>query len=199
MLILKELGEVVNVEHRGQLYLIGAIIELNCGNKENAENMLQESANCSPEVCKLFVDGEDVEILPLHTGNEFASRFSKIVFPSFPKVKVRPAVTLPKIQPPLQLEDILTVVKKFFTFKTIAPRPEAPWLNRNKGTIQFTDLVLDFEVEESRKTIKKPVATRQSKSQYIRKNTESFINFKVTSKEKMQANGLLDKIKKICA
>lgn len=199
LLILKELAEVVNTEHRGQLYLISAIIELGNQNKEKAEMMLKESAKSSPEVCKSFLNGEEVAILPLHTGNEFSSMFKLITFPGFSKVKVRPAVTLPKFLPPLDMKNTCEILRTFFNVYTINPRPEAPWLNRTKGSIQFTDSILEVDVDDSKKVSKKVlIVPKVSKSQQIRKKQSSFVKDSKI-KERVDDNGLFKKIKEICS
>lgn len=199
LLILKELADVVNIEHRGQLYLISAIIELSFTNKEQAEVLLKESAECCPDACKEFVEGNKLSILPLHTGNEFSSAFPLIPIPEFPKVSLRPAITLPKFLPPLEMFNSYDIIKSFFNFNTINPRPEAPWLNRNKGSIQFTDSILDLEIEDSKKNSKCfNLPPKPSKSQEIRKKQSSFVKTKDYD-SKVQINGLFDKIKEICS
>lgn len=162
--------------------------------------MLEESAKCSPEICRQYLDGENVNVLPLHTGNEFSEKFPLLIWPWNDKIRFRPAVTMPKFLPALELADTYEILKGFFSFNTINPRPEAPWLNRNKGSIQFTDSILDFDVEESRKVSRKlPVATvKQCHSQEIRKKNSSFVKIK-ESQDGVQVAGLLNKIKKICA
>ena len=200
LLILKELAEVVNIEHRGQLFLICAVIELIHSNKDSAEKYLQESAKCSPEHCARFIDGKDVEILPLHTGNEFSCKFKLIDFPGNNKIKLRPAISLPKIDPPLKFEDSCKAMKDLLRFDTIQPRPEAPWLNRNKGSIQFTDSIIDLEVEDSKRNSKNiTFVPKQCRSQEIRKKNSSFVKIKDLKKENSRINQLLDKIKEICA
>lgn len=197
---MQELAEVVNIEHRGQLFLISAVIELSNDNKENAEKMLKESAKCSPETCRQFLDGETVDVLPLHTGNEFSQRYELIPLLGFPKVQVRPAVTLPKFLPALELQDTYGIIKAFFTFQTITPRPEAPWLNRNKGSIQFTESILELEPEDSKKTSKIiPAAAKPCRSQEIRRKSSSFVKNKANAEEKGPEAGLFEKIKEICS
>ena len=190
----------MNIEHKGQLCLISAIIELSYHYKENAEKLLKESAKCSPEACRMFLDGEEVEILPLHTGNELSQRFKLIPLKEFPRVKIRPAITLPKFLPALGLSDTHEILKEFFNYKTITPRPEAPWLNRNKGSIQFTESILELDVEDSKKASKKlVVAPKICRSQEIRKKSSTFVKEKSNLDQKANAAGLIDKIKEICS
>jgi len=190
---------VVNVEHRGQLFLICAVIELSQGNKDSAEKYLKESAKCAPEHCQAFLDGSTIEILPLHTGNELSSKFPLIDFFANKKVKLRPAITLPKFLPPLKFEDSCLILKDLLKFDSILPRPEAPWLNRNKGSIQFTESIIDLDVEDSKRNSKKMVfLPKPCKSQQIRKKNSSFVRVKDAQKDSKITN-LMDKIKEICS
>ena len=198
LLILKELAEVVNIEHRGQLFLISAILELFHKEKTIAEIMLQESAKCSPEICKKFINGEEVKILPLHTGEEIFSRFELIAFKSFPKVAIRPAIAFPRLQPALEIKEIYDILKSFISFKTISPRPEAPWLNRKNGSIQFTENILNMDIEDSKKTIP-PIAFKQYKSQEIKQKQNSFVKVKSESGDRIEIEKIYEKIKEICS
>jgi predicted Zn-dependent protease len=200
LLILKELAEVVNIEHRGQLCLICAVIELCENNKESAEKFLKESAKCAPDHCQKFIEGLVVDVLPLHTANEFSQRFPLIEIPGNRKVRLRPAVTLPKVPPPLGFGDSCTVVKELLALSTVQPRPEAPWLNRSKGSIQFTDSIIDLEIDESKKHSKNiAFVPKQCKSQEIRKKNSSFVKIKEMQKENSKINQLFNKIKEICS
>ena len=52
---------------------------------------------------------------------------------------MRIGCSLPKPSPPLLDFDIEESVLDYFNIKAIKCRPEAPWLNRVNGTIQFTE------------------------------------------------------------
>jgi tetratricopeptide (TPR) repeat protein len=192
LMILKDLSEVVNIEHRGQLYLICSAIEQSFSKLESAEILLKEAAKCNPDCYSRFVSGENVSILPLHTANEFSSRFELIPFPGNPKVLLRPSVVLPRLQSPLSLNDTFKSMKKLFNFSTIIPRPEAPWINRTKGSIQFTETILDIEVAESRKNSAKVELTQKiCRSQKVGTKDSFFVN----GKKKESVQGIIEKIK----
>lgn len=175
------------------------MIELHQNNKESAEKYLKESVKCSPVHCQEFLEGNTIEILPLHTGNEFSAKFPLIEFFANKKIKLRPAVTLPKFLPPLKFQDSCIILKELLKFENILPRPEAPWLNRNKGSIQFTESIIDLDVDESKKNSKKAVFVPKScKSQEIRKKNSSFVKVKDSQKDS-KINNLMDKIKEICS
>ena len=52
-----------------------------------------------------------------------------------PEVRVRPAVSLPRVKPPGLDFAIEHKAREYFTVPKITPKPEAPWLNRVKGSI----------------------------------------------------------------
>ena len=145
LMIFEELAEVLNTKHRGQLLFLSALIELSKKNKHKAEKLLKEAVKCDSETVNPFLDGKSTTVLPLHTSNEIASFFPliPISFEGLPTVYVRPAIVLPKIELDIQLRSVIDIVTSMFTVNKINPRPEAPWLNRNKGSIQFTDNIIE--------------------------------------------------------
>ena len=85
----------------------------------------------------------------MNTSNQFAEKFPLISleFSNQPKIEVRPAISLPRVPLPSLEFGIQTEIKEFFSFKKIQPKPEAPWLNRIKGSIQFTESIVDVGTE----------------------------------------------------
>ena len=146
LLIFEELAEVLNEKHRGQLLFLSAIIELSQKNKSKAEKLLKEAIKCDPETITPFINNQETTILPLHTGNELSEIFPliPIKIESLPVVYIRPAVVLPNSCIDYAFADIMNVIKNFYQIDSIMPRPEPPWLLRVKGSIQFTDALLDI-------------------------------------------------------
>ena len=145
LMIFEELAEVLNTKHRGQLLFLSALIELSQKNKQKAEKLLKEAVKCDSETINPFLNGEAITVLPLHTSNEIASFFPliPITFDGLPTVYLRPAIVLPRIELDVELQSVIEIVTSMFTVNKIAPRPEAPWLNRSKGSIQFTDNIIE--------------------------------------------------------
>ena len=146
LMILEELSEVLNEKHRGQLLFLSAILELTQKNKAKAEKLLKEALKCDPETLAPFLDNKSTSVLPLHTANEFSSMFPLVAInlDSLPTVFIRPAIALPRAQLDCYLGDVLGEIRKYFGVENINPRPEAPWLLRVKGTIQFTQNILEL-------------------------------------------------------
>ena len=102
-------------------------------------------------------------------------------------------------------EDLASILLSYFTIENIAARPEAPWLLRVKGSIQFTDgfiEVNDLVTEEDLPG--KPAANKEVKvparSQNIFRE-KSFLSQnsiqKLNDKENIGFN-FEEKIKNIC-
>ena len=149
ILILQDLSEILNNKHKGQMLLLASIIHLSLGSNAEAAETLKEAFQCDSETVTPFLAKSPVKILPLNTSSSFAEKFPLISlnFPNQPKVEVRPAISLPRVPlPPLDF-NVQVEVKEFFAFKKIQPKPEAPWMNRVRGSIQFTDSVVDVDTE----------------------------------------------------
>ena len=145
LMIFEELSEVLNTKHRGQLLFLSAIIELSQNNKVKAEKFLKDAQKCDSETIAPFFNNEPTTILPLHTSNEFASMFPlvPISIENLPIVYIRPSIVLPRIELEISLSSVIEQVISLYTITTVTPRPEAPWLIRNNGSIQFTDNIIE--------------------------------------------------------
>lgn len=145
--ILADLAEILNSKHRGQMLLLSAIIHLSQNNAFNAEKLLKEAFHCDPESVAPFLSKKTTTILPLNTLNPFALLFPLISLSMSmePVIQIRPAVSLPRSNLPNIEFSIEKEVKEFFAVNKITARPEAPWLNRVRGSIQFTSNLVDIE------------------------------------------------------
>ena len=141
LMIFEELSEVLNEKHKGQLLFLSALLHITQKNKKKAEKLMKEAIKSDPETLSPFLDNEEVSILPLHTANEFSSIFPLISVnvDQLPTVSIRPAIVLPHPCVDQGFEDLASVLLAYFAIEHISPRPEAPWLLRVKGSIQFTD------------------------------------------------------------
>lgn len=148
--IFSDLSKILNSKHRGQMLFLCALIEITLNNTDSAEALLKDAFRCDQDSIKPFLSNEVTTILPLNTNNEFASKFEYILLPfsNQPLIKIRPALSLPRVKlPSMNLERIETRAKDYFTISKVTPKPEAPWLNRVRGSIQFTELIVDIETE----------------------------------------------------
>ncbi|OMJ73334.1 hypothetical protein SteCoe_27992 [Stentor coeruleus] len=145
--ILADLAEILNSKHRGQILLLSAIIHLSQNNALNAEKILKEAFHCDPESVAPFLSKKTTTILPLNTLNPFALLFPLISLNMSlePIIQIRPAISLPRSTLPNIEFSIEKEVKEFFAIGKITARPEAPWLNRVRGSIQFTSTLVDID------------------------------------------------------
>ena len=194
VLILQDLSEILNNKHKGQMLLLASIVQLSLNNSPEAEKLLKEAFHCDSETVTPFLAKCPVKILPLNTSSSFAEKFPMISlnFANQPRVEVRPAISLPRVPLPALDFHVQVEVKEFFAFKKIQPKPEAPWMNRVRGSIQFTDSVVEVdtepteiterehkeqereseEFEESKRNIKSMVPLRHFSSEIQKKVTE---------------------------
>ncbi|CAG9323159.1 unnamed protein product [Blepharisma stoltei] len=151
LVIFQDLSEVLNNKHKGQMLFLSALSELSLGNNEPAEKLLQEAFKCDPETISPFLNDKPTLLLPLNTNNSFSSNFPLITLPfsNIPQLEARPAISLPRVRLPSFEFQIEEKVKEFFDFTKILPKPEAPWLNRVRGSIQFTENIVEFDIDPS--------------------------------------------------
>jgi tetratricopeptide (TPR) repeat protein len=211
LMIFEELAEVLNEKHRGQLLFLSAVIELDRKNKSKAEKLLKEAAKCDPETLAPFLDNKVSTVLPLHTSNEISGLFPliQIKIESLPAINIRPSIVLPNSEIDFELNDLIKKVQSFYSINTITPRPEAPWLLRVKGSIQFTEALLDishdFETEAEEKTQKlsqtRLFVPRVSQSYDVMKKTSFFSeeSYKNIDQVKENINEIIEKkIRNLC-
>ena len=172
--IFEELAEVLNTKHKGQLLLLSAISELKQKNKSKAEKLLKEAFKCDEETVGPFLKNKATQVLPLHSQSELASVFPLFLIqvPDLPSVHLRPSIVLPRVCLDVKFEEILEITSSFFKVDSLGPRAEAPWLIRNKGSIQFTENLIEVasDLMETEKSIEvEKMKVKESRSQFLRK------------------------------
>ena len=104
------------------------------------------------EAVEPFLRSKSATVTPLNTGQEFAQNFHLLsVDLGEASVQLRPAVSLPQVEGPQFEFGVEAKAKDLFTEDKVTPRPEAPWVNRAKGTIQFTEHLADTQLTEESK------------------------------------------------
>ncbi|CAG9324004.1 unnamed protein product [Blepharisma stoltei] len=151
LLIFQDLSEILNSKNKGQMYFLSALAELTLGNNTSAEKLLKDAFQCDPESIGPFLTKQTTTILPLNTSNEFVANFPFIIIPfnKKPVIQVRPALSLPRVKLPSLDFSIEYKVKDYFSIEKVIPKPEAPWMNRIRGSIQFTDSIVDIDSDPS--------------------------------------------------
>jgi tetratricopeptide (TPR) repeat protein len=207
------LSKILNKKHKGQLLFLSALVQLELKNALSAEKLMQEAYLCDPETLTPFLNKQQVIIKPLNTTNVLAMNFPLLQVFENKRVRLRPAICLPKPNLPNIEFLIEDKVLEFFKINKIAPKPEPPWLKRNKGSIMFTDNMVDLEHEpishviskvelnpKSKKTAKSGVLFRRGSEE---KENEFIDNQELEESEKVSVSDdipdiILKKIKKAC-
>lgn len=145
--ILVDLSKILNRKHKGQILFLCALIELELNSPKNSKLLMVEAYRCDSETVEPYLSNQSVEIKPLNTSNKLALSFPLLEPFKNCKVKIKPAICLPKpILPSIEFTVEAEVVK-FFQIGRILPKAEPPWLKRNKGAIMFTDNITELEHE----------------------------------------------------
>jgi hypothetical protein len=90
-----------------------------------------------------------------------------LAFDDQPKIEVRPAISLPRVLLPSLEFSVEEDAKDFFFFKKIQTKPEAPWLNRIRDSIQFTDSLVEVDSEPTE------ITERENKKEMAEESWES--------------------------
>ena len=147
---LQELSYVVEGTDRGKVLLLVGVIQMALGQEEEGKSLMSEALKCDPSTAGDYLEGKnEVFILPF-VGNSYltyANCFKVFRLAHSQAVRVRPCFSLPNhIKPNLDFGVEDSVLDNFLV-KSVKCKPEAPWLNRVKGTIQFTDEIREIGSE----------------------------------------------------
>ena len=147
---LQELSYVVEGTDRGKILLLIGLIQLALGESEDSGCLMAEAFKCDPGTAADYAEGKnEVFILPF-VGNKYltyANCFKAIKLAESKSIQVRPCFSLPNhIKPAMDFSVEESVLDNFLV-KSVKCKPEAPWLNRVKGTIQFTDEIREIGSE----------------------------------------------------
>ncbi|CAG9315165.1 unnamed protein product [Blepharisma stoltei] len=162
---LNELLKFTEGPNKGKVLLLMGILQLALEQSEHARQLMLEGYKYDQDLVSAYLEEKpDIKILPFQSDSEYASKFSmaKISIGECHPVLVRPSFSLPKPLLPsmeFQTEDFIF---SHFTVKSVKCKPEAPWLNRVKGAIQFTEKVQDIISETVSESEEESVPTQIS-------------------------------------
>lgn len=144
---LNELAYMLDGVDRGKVLLLSGFIQLGMENTAEGKQYLSEAFKYDSNLVSSYLkQNSKVAVLPLNCSGTFSNEFPLVlsaIGKSTP-VSLRlsfalPVVDLPEIEFAMDLE----VISRFH-MKFIKCKPEAPWLNRVQGMIQFTDEIQDI-------------------------------------------------------
>ena len=133
---------------RGKILLLMGILQLALDSTEEAKELITEAYRHDPDTVNEYLDDKaDLKILPLQSTSKLASIFpmAKVRVGRSKGVLIRPSFALPKVDlPELSVTEDIT---RFFDLLKVKCKPEPPWLNRVRGTIQFTEQIYEVTHE----------------------------------------------------
>ena len=139
---LYEIVDMAKSETKAKLLLLIGILQIKLGKKDEGEEFFKEALKFgAQEIDPNRQEALEVPILPYHSNSYFSGEFplSKVELGKF-HVLIRPTFGVPRIcVPSLEFKTDKNILKRF----NVKSRPEAPWLNRVKGSIQFTEELQD--------------------------------------------------------
>ena len=162
---LNEIVYYLEGKDRGKILLIMSVLQLGLNQKSNSKNLLIEASKFDPETVRTYSDRKsDIKILPLSSASKYASVFpmAKVKIADSQALLLRPSFALPKGEMPKMDFGVESQVLARFHVKHIKSKPETPWLNRVKGSIQFTDEIQNIETESIAESNDQEIVVDQS-------------------------------------
>lgn len=163
-----------------------ALINICLGANTKAEKYLEKVALFSQDTFHSFIKKDSIELLPLNTGSRFSKKFGLIEFPDFSRVSFRPAIRLPRMQPPLQIDDSFDMILQMIKYESVHPRPEIPWLNKVNECYQFTQSILLSDCDNVSEQNKSSNLLKVFKSQQVFRKKSSFMLANGPSKDNLK-------------
>lgn len=137
-------------EDRGKILLLMGILNYALDRTKDAKTILTEAFKCDPDTVGEYLEEKpDVKILPLSSDSEYSKgfKFVKVSVGDSHPVLVRLSFTVPRPELASFEFGVEANILQSFSIKTVKCKPEIPWLNRVKGSIQFTDEIQHYETE----------------------------------------------------
>ena len=147
---LQELSYVIEGTDRGKVMLLIGVIQLALQESEEARSLMLEAFKYDPSIASAYLEEKnDIVLLPFIVNNylTFANCFKVIKLADCHPIQVRPCFSLPNHIKPVMDFVVEDSILDNFLVKSVKCKPEAPWLNRVKGTIQFTDEIREIGSE----------------------------------------------------
>ncbi|OMJ86093.1 hypothetical protein SteCoe_12449 [Stentor coeruleus] len=166
--ILSEIATILAKDHRAQIYLLCAIVEVCLDNNQEADKYFKKVKKNAQDLFEKFMNDEDLEILPLKT-NEGLSKFIPFIqFPGYSRVNFRPCVPTPKFMPPFEFEDTYDIIIKLLECYKFQIRPEVPWMTKIEKWYKFTDQEFEDTVDcDSNKVTQRDELKSYNKYRYF--------------------------------
>ena len=147
---LQELVYILEGSDRGKILLLIGILNLTIQENEQARSIMLEAFKYDSVTSTAYLEEKpSVEILPFSSGSLLASLYplTEVKIGDCHQFFIRPSFNYPFITlPSLEFNTEQNILNEFLV-KSVKCKPEAPWLNRVKGTIQFTEEIREINCE----------------------------------------------------
>ena len=147
---LNELAYMVEGPDRGKILFLVGYIHLGLEDEAEGKEYIEEAFKYDKELISGFLkQSSKVAVLPFNSKSTFASTFpmKQVKIGRAYPILIRPSFALPAIELPTLDFPFEECILEQFQLKIIKCKPEAPWLNRVQGMIQFTDEVQELVSE----------------------------------------------------
>lgn len=154
---LQELVYILEGGDRGKVLLLIGVLNLAMQQKDQARNIMLEAFKYEPITSTAYLEEKaKVEVLPFAANSILASKYplKKVQMGDNHPIYIRPSFGYPYITLPSLEFGIEDAILDNFLIKCVKCKPEAPWLNRVKGTIQFTEEIRELQSESVASTTK---------------------------------------------
>ena len=137
---------------RGKLLMIMGILHYALDRNKEAKALLSEAFKYDSDTVGDFLEEKlEVKVFPLSSDSVYSKNFKyvKVSIGESHPIYLRPSFGVPRPELPSFDFDVETGILQNFSVKTVKCKPETPWLNRVKGSIQFTDEIQHYETESA--------------------------------------------------
>jgi hypothetical protein len=135
---------------RGKILFLVGYLHLALEDESQGKEYIEEAFKFDRELVSSFLKQTGkVSVLPLEARSTFSSTFpmKQVKIGRAYPILVRPSFSLPSVEMPTLDFPFEPCILQQFLLKNIKCKPEAPWLNRVQGMIQFTDEVQELVSE----------------------------------------------------
>ena len=138
---LNDLAYLVEEKDRAKILMILAYLHQSMNNETDAKDFMQAAFNLDNDLFSDYIESKAaIQIFPLSSNDQFCCKF-----PSFTLILgdthiiLRPSFSLPSIELPVFEFPTEQIIVEKFSLNALKCKPEASWMNRVQGVIQFTD------------------------------------------------------------
>lgn len=150
LLQLMEICNYLDESDRGKVFLLIGILKYALNQSREAKSILTEAFKYDPEIVGDFLEEKpNLKIFPLDCDSALLKPFSgfKVNIGDNRPIFLKPSLGFPRPSLCNFEFGLEQEILKLFTVSLIKSKPETPWLNRVKGSIQFTDEIQHIESE----------------------------------------------------